>query len=66
MKNFLSWCNADFDAELHLEVEKNPNFKGSYKKIFGVVNQNQAHLKKILLILLIPFIYQHLETQKKN
>lgn len=29
---FLSWCNADFDAELHLEVEKNPNNKGYYKK----------------------------------
>ena len=29
---FLSWCNADFDAELHLEVQKNPNIKGYYKK----------------------------------
>lgn len=29
---FLSWCNADFDAELHLEVEKIPNIKGYYKK----------------------------------
>lgn len=29
---FLTWCNADFDAELHLEVEKNPNNKGYYKK----------------------------------
>lgn len=29
---FLTWCNADFDAELHLEVEKNPNTKGYYKK----------------------------------
>ncbi|WP_312444568.1 ATP-dependent nuclease [Lacrimispora sp.] len=29
---FLSWCNANFEAELHLEVEKNPNNKGYYKK----------------------------------
>ena len=29
---FLSWLNADFNAELHLEVEKNPNLKGYYKK----------------------------------
>lgn len=29
---FLTWCNADFDAELHLEVEKNPNNKGYYKR----------------------------------
>lgn len=29
---FLSWCNHEFDAELHLEVEKNPNPKGYYKK----------------------------------
>lgn len=29
---FLSWCNADFKAELHLEVEKSPNMKGYYKK----------------------------------
>lgn len=30
---FLSWCNAEFDAELHLEVEKNTNLKGYYKKV---------------------------------
>src|SRR5699024_6694507 len=24
---FLSWCNVDFNAELHLEVEKKPNLK---------------------------------------
>lgn len=40
---FLSWCNADFDAELHLEVEKNPNFKGYYKKtIWGGKSKSSA------------------------
>lgn len=29
---FLSWCNADFEAELHLEIEKEPNKKGYFKK----------------------------------
>lgn len=29
---FLSWCDHSFNAELHLEVEKNPNPKGYYKK----------------------------------
>lgn len=29
---FLSWCNADFEAELHLEIEKEPNQKGYFKK----------------------------------
>ena len=29
---FLSWCNADFEAELHLEVENRPNPKGYFKK----------------------------------
>ena len=40
---FLSWCNADFDAELHLEVEKNPNLKGYYKKrIWGGKSKSSA------------------------
>ena len=29
---FLSWCNAEFEAELHLEVESKPNPKGYFKK----------------------------------
>lgn len=29
---FLSWCNADFEAELHLEVESKPNPRGYFKK----------------------------------
>ena len=29
---FLSWCNANFDAELHLEVESNPSPRGYFKK----------------------------------
>lgn len=40
---FLSWCNADFDAELHLEVEKTPNLKGYYKKsIWGGKSKSSA------------------------
>lgn len=31
---FLSWCNAEFEAELHLEVEGKPNPKGYFKKSF--------------------------------
>lgn len=29
---FLSWCNAEFEAELHLEVESRPNPRGYFKK----------------------------------
>jgi predicted ATP-dependent endonuclease of OLD family len=29
---FLSWCNADFEAELHLDVEGKPNPRGYFKK----------------------------------
>lgn len=29
---FLSWCNVEFDAELHLEVESKPNPRGYFKK----------------------------------
>lgn len=40
---FLSWCNADFDAELHLEVEKTPTLKGYYKKsIWGGKSKSSA------------------------
>ena len=47
----LSWCNANFDAELHLEVESNPSPRGYFKKVFGEANPKQVRLKKILLIL---------------
>jgi putative ATP-dependent endonuclease of OLD family len=29
---FLTWCDADFKAQLHLEVNSNPNRKGYFKK----------------------------------
>jgi putative ATP-dependent endonuclease of the OLD family len=29
---FLSWCDADYNAQLHLEINSNPNRKGYYKK----------------------------------
>ena len=36
---FLSWCNADFEAELHLEVESRQNQKGYFKKSYnGLIN----------------------------
>lgn len=31
---FLSWCNAAFEAELHLEVESKANPRGYFKKSF--------------------------------
>lgn len=31
---FLSWCNAEFEAELHLAVESKPNPRGYFKKSF--------------------------------
>lgn len=40
---FLSWCDAEFDAQIHLEVEKNPNLKGYYKKnIWGGRSKTSA------------------------
>lgn len=47
---FLSWCNAEFEAELHLEIEKEPNQKDILRKVYGVENQNQAHLRRKHLI----------------
>ena len=40
---FLSWCNAEFEAELHLEIEKEPNQKGYFKKsIWGGKSKSSA------------------------
>ena len=40
---FLSWCNAEFEAELHLEIEKEPNQKGYFKKsIWGGKSKSRA------------------------
>lgn len=40
---FLSWCNADFEAELHLEIEKEPNNKGYFKKsVWGGKSKSSA------------------------
>ncbi|MBS5913486.1 AAA family ATPase [Paenibacillus macerans] len=38
---FLTWCDADFNAQLHLEVSSNPNRKGYFKKeIWGGVSKS--------------------------
>lgn len=38
---FLTWCDEDFNAQLHLEVNSNPNRKGYYKKeIWGGVSKS--------------------------
>ena len=40
---FLTWCDADFNAQLHLEVDSKPNRKGYYKKsIWGGVSKASA------------------------
>lgn len=40
---FLSWCNAKFEAELHLEIEKESNQKGYFKKsIWGGKSKSSA------------------------
>lgn len=40
---FLSWCNAEFEAELHLEVESKPNARGYFKKsIWGGKSKSSA------------------------
>jgi len=40
---FLTWCDADFNAKLHLEVDRNPNRKGYYKKtIWGGASKASA------------------------
>lgn len=40
---FLSWCNADFEAEIHLEIEKEPNRKGYFKKsVWGGKSKSSA------------------------
>ena len=40
---FLTWCDADFKAMLHLEVGINPNRKGYYKKsIWGGASMTSA------------------------
>lgn len=44
---FLSWCNAEFEAELHLEIEKEPNPKGYFKKsIWGGKSKASAFEKE--------------------
>ncbi|MCC5912459.1 MAG: AAA family ATPase [Clostridiaceae bacterium] len=40
---FLTWCDADFKAKLHLEVDKNPNLRGYYKKnVWGGASKASA------------------------
>jgi len=40
---FLTWCDADFNAKLHLEVDTNPNRKGYFKKnIWGGASKTSA------------------------
>ena len=54
---FLSWCNAEFEAELHLAVESKPNPRGYPKQVL---------LRKIRLVLLMLSICQHLGMHRKN
>lgn len=40
---FLTWCDANFNAKLHLEVDTNPNRKGYFKKnIWGGASKTSA------------------------
>lgn len=40
---FFTWCDAEFNANLHLEVNSNPNRKGYYKKsIWGGASKASA------------------------
>lgn len=40
---FLTWCDADFNAKLHLEADSNPTHKGYYKKsIWGGASKSSA------------------------
>ncbi|MFF2484687.1 ATP-dependent endonuclease [Paenibacillus sp. NPDC058071] len=40
---FLTWCDAEFKAQLHLEVSSNPNRKGYYKKdVWGGSSKSSA------------------------
>ena len=40
---FLTWCDAEFNAKLHLEVDCSPNRKGYYKKnIWGGASKASA------------------------
>jgi len=40
---FLTWCDADFKAQLHLEVNSNPNRKGYFKKeIWGGASKSST------------------------
>lgn len=40
---FLSWCNADFEAELHLEINKEPSQRGYFRKsIWGGKSKSSA------------------------
>ncbi|TGE33360.1 AAA family ATPase [Desulfosporosinus sp. Sb-LF] len=40
---FLTWCDPDYKAKLNLEVDKNPNQKGYYKKsIWGGTSKASA------------------------
>lgn len=40
---FLTWCDADFEAKLHLEVDSKPTQKGYYRKtIWGGASKSSA------------------------
>ncbi len=45
---FISWCNENFDAELHLVAEKNPNNKGYFKKsIWGGKSKSSSFEEEV-------------------
>ena len=55
---FLSWCNAEFEAELHLEIEKEPNQKGYFNDmrklslyIIEILMDNDSNFNEALKII---------------
>lgn len=63
---FLSWCNADFNAHLHLRITENLTKPGAMKRKYWGGESTASILKKILLIGLNAFTFRHCAMQRLN
>ena len=62
----MSWCNAEFDAELHMEVESKPNPKGYFKEKYLGWKVERSAFEEDTFDFINVIIYQHLGNAEEK
>lgn len=63
---FLTWCDDNFNAELHLEIDKKPNQKGYYKKsIWGGKSKTSAFEEEVFDYINIVYLPPLRDAEEK-